>query len=60
MFNITYVKAEPLYTSKYVETGLKEEIPVIVEYLIYFGIIKYIGMGLYLVLWDVVLYIENE
>ena len=60
MFNITYVRADPFYGSKYVETGFQEEISVVVEYLIYFGIVKYIGMGLYLVLWDVVLYIEND
>ena len=60
MFNITYVQVPHFYTSRYKEPWDKEHIAVIVESLIIFGIIRYIKMGLYLVLWDVVLYIENE
>ena len=60
MFKILYVQASPFYTSEYNIEDNKEHIAVIVESLILFGIIEYIGMGLYLVLFNVVLYIENK
>ena len=60
MFKILYVQASPYYTSEYNIEDNKEHIAVIVESLIFFRIIEYIGMGLYLVLFDVVLYIENK
>ena len=66
MFQILYVKSPARnYTSPYnqptynIENN-KEHIAVLVESLFFFRTIEYIGMGLYLVLWDVVFHIEDK
>ena len=53
------------YTSPYNQPAYniennKEHITVLIESLEFFRIIKYIEMDLYLVLWDIIFYIENK
>ena len=66
MFEILYVHAPMLdYTSPYNQPAYniennKEHITVLIESLEFFRMIKYIEMDLYLVLWDIIFYIENK
>ena len=66
IFEILYVHV-PMrdYTSPYNQPAYniennKERITVLIESLEFFRIIKYIEMDLYLVLWDIIFYIENK
>ena len=61
MFEILYVQTPALdYTSSYKIGNNKEHITVLIESLEFFRMIKYIEMDLYLVLWDIIFYIENK
>ena len=61
IFEILYVQTPALdYTSSYNIENNKEHITVLIESLEFFHIIKYIEMDLYLVLWDIIFYIENK
>ena len=66
MFKILYVQSPARnYTSPYNQPAYniennKEHITVLIESLEFFRIIKYIEMDLYLVLWDIIFYIENK
>ena len=66
MFEILYVHAPMLdYTSPYNQPAYniennKEHITVLIESLEHFRIIKYLKMDVYIVLWDIIFYIENK
>ena len=58
IFNIAYVRVGPLIDGSYLETRYKEEISVVIEFLAYHNVIRWIGLGLYMVLYDVELHFE--
>ena len=57
MFNIVYVKVDPWINGS-LETGFKEDISVVIEFLAYHKVIIWVGLGLYMTLYDVNLYFE--
>ena len=57
MFNIMYVKVDPWINGS-LETGFKENISVVIEFLAYYKVIIWVGLDLYMTLYDVELYFE--
>ena len=57
MFNIVYVKVNPWINGS-LETGFKENISLIIEFLAYYNVIIWVGLDLYMTLYDVELYFE--
>ena len=58
MFNIAYVRAGPLIDGSYLETRYREEISVVIEFLAYHNVIRWIGLALYMAYYDVELHFE--
>ena len=57
MFNIVYVKVNPWINGS-LETGFKENISLVIEFLAYYNVIIWVGLDLYMTLYDVELYFE--
>ena len=58
MFNIAYVRAGPLIDGSYLETSYREEISVVIEFLADHNVIRWVGLALYTVYYDVELHFE--
>ena len=58
MFNIAYVRVGPWIDGSYLETRYKENISVLIEFLAYHNVIRWVGLGLYITLRDVELIFE--